>query len=71
MLVAEDAVCIGCAGKEIAALLRTSGIVVPTKLVNIGDRFVQHGAVKKLHEILGLDASALAKAAQEVLHGEA
>lgn len=71
LLVAEDAVCIGCAGKEIAALLRTSGIVVPTKLVNIGDRFVQHGAVKKLHEILGLDASALAKAAQEVLHGEA
>ena len=70
LLVAEDAVCIGCAGKEIAALLRTSGIVVPTKLVNIGDRFVQHGAVKKLHEMLGLDANALAKAAQEVLHGE-
>ena len=70
LLVAEDAVCIGCAGKEIAALLRTSGIAVPTKLVNIGDRFVQHGAVKKLHEMLGLDANALAKAAQEVLHGE-
>ena len=71
LLVAEDAVCIGCAGKEIAALLRTNGILVPTKLVNIGDRFVQHGAVKKLHEMLGLDASSLASSAQEVLHSEA
>ena len=71
LLIAEEAVCIGCAGKEIAALLRTSGIVVPTKLVNIGDRFVPHGAVKRLHEMLGLDAKSLAKTAQEVLHGEA
>ena len=63
--------CIGCAGKEIAALLRTSGIVVPTKLVNIGDRFVPHGAVKRLYEMLGLDAKSLANSAQEVLHSEA
>lgn len=71
LLVAEEAVCIGCAGKEIAALLRTSGIAVPTKLVNIGDRFVPHGAVPKLYEMLGLDAESLAKAAQEVLGSEA
>ena len=71
LLVAEEAVCIGCAGKEIAALLRTSGIVVPTKLVNIGDRFVPHGAVKRLYEMLGLDAKSLANSAQEVLHSEA
>lgn len=71
LLVAEEAVCIGCAGKEIAALLRTSGIVVPTRLVNIGDRFVQHGAVKRLYEMLGLDAQSLAQAAREVLHSEA
>lgn len=71
LLVAEEAVCIGCAGKEIAALLRTSGIVVPTKLVNIGDRFVPHGTVKRLYEMLGLDAKSLANSAQEVLHSEA
>ncbi len=71
LLIAEEAVCIGCAGKEIAAQLRTSGIAVPTRLVNIGDRFVQHGAVKRLYEVLGLDAQSLAKAAREVLHSEA
>ncbi len=67
LLVAEEAVCIGCVGKELAALLRMSGIAVPTKLVNIGDRFVPHGAVQKLYEMLGLDAKSLSKTAQEVL----
>lgn len=68
LLIAEEAVCIGCAGKEIAASLRTQKIVVPTALVNIGDRFVPHGSVCKLYEMLGLDAASLAKKAQEVLH---
>ena len=70
LLVAEDAVCIGCAGKEIAALLRTQKIVVPTKLVNIGDRFVPHGSVERLYEMLGLDAKSLAKKAAEVMRDE-
>lgn len=68
LLIAEEAVCIGCAGKEIAATLRTQGIVVPTALVNIGDRFVTHGAVSDLHKMLGLDAQSIAKKAREVLH---
>lgn len=68
LLIAEEAVCIGCAGKEIAATLRTQGIVVPTALVNIGDRFVTHGAVSDLHKMLGLDAASIAKKAREVLH---
>lgn len=71
LLVAEEAVCVGCAGKEISACLRTAGVVVPTRLCNIGDRFVQHGAVSKLYELLGLDAASLAAAAREVLHSEA
>lgn len=68
LLIAEEAVCIGCAGKEIAASLRTQGIVVPTALVNIGDRFVPHGSVAALYEQLGLDARSLAKRAREVVH---
>ena len=68
LLVAEEAVCIGCAGKEIAATLRTQGIVVPTALVNIGDRFVPHGSVAELCQMLGLDARSLADKAREVLH---
>lgn len=70
LLVAEDAVCIGCAGKEIAALLRTAGLNVPTRLCNIGDRFVQHGKVSELHRLLGLDGASLARAAKEVLRLE-
>lgn len=68
LLIAEEAVCIGCAGKEIAATLRVQGIVVPTALVNIGDRFVPHGTVSALYELLNLDAKSLAKKAREVLH---
>ncbi len=68
LLIAEEAVCIGCAGKEIAATLRMQGIVVPTALVNIGDRFVPHGAVSDLYKMLGLDAASIAKKAREVLH---
>ncbi len=70
LLVAEDAVCIGCAGKEIAALLRTQKIVVPTRLVNIGDRFVTHGSVDRLYQMLGLDAKSLARKAAEVMRDE-
>ena len=70
LLVAEDAVCIGCVGKEIAALLRTVDLTVPTRLCNIGDRFVQHGKVSELHRLLGLDAASLAQAAKEVLRHE-
>lgn len=68
LLIAEEAVCIGCAGKEIAASLRTQKIAVPTGLVNIGDRFVPHGSVSALYEMLGLDAKSLAEKAREVFH---
>ncbi len=71
LLVAEEAVCIGCAGKEIAASLRTAGLNVPTRLCNIGDRFVRHGSVQRLFEMLGLDAASLAEAALEVVKREA
>ena len=71
LLVAEEAVCIGCAGKEIAASLRTAGLNVPTRLCNIGDRFVRHGSVQRLFEMLGLDAASLAETALEVVKREA
>lgn len=68
LLVAEDAVCIGCAGKEIAAQLRMRGIAASTRLLNIGDRFVPHGSVDTLQRMLGLDAQSIAQRAREVLH---
>ena len=71
LVVVEDAICIGCAGKEIAALLRISGIVVPMRLCNIGDRFVPHGSIAALHQMLRLDPRSIADTAQEVLKLEA
>ena len=71
LLIAEEAVCTGCAGKEIAAALRAGGLNIPIRLCNAGDRFVPHGAVKELYRLLGLDAQSLAKTALEVLQREA
>lgn len=71
LLIAEETVCIGCAGKEIAAQLRLAGIVVPNKLISIGDRFVTHGSIPELYRELGLDAASLAASAREVLGREA
>ena len=71
LLIAEEVVCIGCAGKEIAAMLRMQGIIVPTAMVNIGDQYVTHGSVAQLYEQLGLDGKSLARRAKEVLSREA
>lgn len=71
LLVAEEAVCIGCAGKEILSFLRTSGIHVASKLCNIGDRFVPHGDMTSLYKLLQLDAVSLERAALEVINREA
>lgn len=67
LIVAEDVVCIGCVGKEIAASLRTLGVSAVLRLCNLGDRFVQHGTVAQLHRLFALDAASLAETAKEVL----
>ena len=67
LLVAEETICTGCVGKEISSVLKAGGIIVPTKLVNIGDQFVTHGAIKDLHKSLGLDGPGLAAAVREVM----
>jgi len=71
LLVAEECLAIGCAGREIAALLRTRGLLVPTCYCNVGNDFVPHGSVKELYRLVGIDAESIAKTAKEVLVGEA
>lgn len=71
LLVAEEAVCIGCVGKEILSFLRTSGIQVASALCNLGDQFVTHGDLASLYHLLHLDAQSLSRAAMEVIHREA
>ena len=71
LLVAEEAVCIGCVGKELLASLRARGVGGPVRLCNLGDRFIPHGAVPELYRLAGLDARSLADAAWEVCQNEA
>lgn len=71
LLVAEETVRNGCVGREIAALLRTRNILVPTVTCNVGDAFIEHGTVQELYRLCGIDAESLAKTAQEVLEHEA
>ena len=71
LLVAEEAVCIGCVGKELLASLRARGVGGPVRLCNLGDRFIPHGAVPELYRLAGLDAKSLADAAWEVCQNEA
>ena len=70
MLVAEECIGSGCVGREISALLRTRGLLIPTRYCNIGDSFVQHGSIRELYRLVGIDAQALAKSAKEVLANE-
>ena len=71
LLVAEETVRNGCVGREIAALLRTRNILVPTVTCNVGDAFIEHGTVPELYRLCGLDAASLAKTAREMLGYEA
>ncbi len=71
LLVAEETVRNGCVGREIAALLRTRNILVPTVTCNVGDAFIEHGTVQELYRLCGIDAASLAMTAREVLKYEA
>ena len=71
LIVAEETVRNGCVGREIAALLRTRNILVPTVTCNVGDAFIEHGTVRELYRICGIDAASLVKTVREVLSHEA
>ena len=70
LIVAEECIGSGCAGREISALLRMRGLLIPTRFCNVGDSFVPHGTVKELYHLVGIDAEALANTAREVLASE-
>ncbi len=70
LLVAEECIASGCVGHEISALLRMQGLLIPTRYCNIGDAFVQHGSIKELYRLVGIDAQSLAKTAREVAGSE-
>lgn len=71
LLVAEECVDTGCVGRRLASELAIRGLSgVFVALVNLGDRFVQHGAVAELRQLCGIDGASIARRAMEVIaHG--
>ena len=71
LIVAEECVDAGCVGRRIASELALRSMAgVSVTLVNLGDRFVQHGTVAELRQLCGIDGVSIAKKAVEVVsHG--
>ncbi len=67
LVVAEECVDAGCVGRRIAAEFALRGVEgVKLALVNLGDRFVQHGTVAELRQLCGIDGESIARRALEV-----
>lgn len=70
LIVAEETIRIGCIGQEIAAAVVRENIACRVLLINLGDRFIQHGTVAQLRSSCGIDAPAITRAVVEALHGK-
>ena len=70
LLIVEDTTSACCIGTEILSELQQKGISCRSKLLNLGDRFIPHGDLESLYRFAGIDRSAIAQAAREVLRSE-
>ena len=70
VLVAEDCVSGGCVGEKIAARLLEAGEDPQFKMINLGRRFIPHGKVDELYHKYGIDAQAIAEAAQDMIRNK-
>ena len=68
LVVAEECMDAGCVGRRIAGELALRGMGgVKLALVNLGDRFVQHGTVDELRQLCGIDGASICRRALEVM----
>ncbi|MDR0382144.1 MAG: 1-deoxy-D-xylulose-5-phosphate synthase [Oscillospiraceae bacterium] len=62
LAVVEDCVNEGCAGSRLLSALAAHGAAPPgALLLNLGDRFITHGAPERLARLCGLDAEGIAR----------
>ena len=67
LVVAEECMDAGCVGRRIGGELALRGLNgVRLALVNLGDRFVQHGTVSELRQLCGIDSASICSRALEV-----
>lgn len=68
LIVAEECVDSGCVGRRLAAEFALRGVSgIHLSLINLGDRFVQHGTVAELRQLCGIDGASICKRALEVI----
>ena len=67
LLVAEECAESGCVGQRLSMLLEENRITANVCLINCGQGFVTHGAVKLLKRDLNLDSAGIVKKTLEVL----
>ena len=68
LVVAEECMDAGCVGRQLAGSLALRGMGgVRLALVNLGDRFVQHGTVAELRQLCGIDGVSICRRALEVV----
>jgi 1-deoxy-D-xylulose-5-phosphate synthase len=71
LLVLEECVSTGCVGQALVADLAAQGCCPKAvRLMNLGDRFVTHGSVPQLYEMLGIDGKSVANTAKELVQRE-
>lgn len=68
IVTVEDGVLNGGMGSAVLEFMSDNGYAPSVKRLGIPDRFVQHGPVKKLHEICGIDEASIYNAIVHLLN---
>lgn len=67
VITIEDGVKCGGLGTSVAELLASKGIVVPFNMIGLPDETIPHGKISEIHHKYGMDAEALADAAEKLV----
>ena len=66
IITIEDGTIKGGLGSEILEFLSKYNYNIKTTILGVPDEFVEHGTVKELHQMIGLDAESIARKIQDV-----
>jgi 1-deoxy-D-xylulose-5-phosphate synthase len=67
IITVEDGVIKGGFGSAILEFMAQNGFSAQVKLLGIPDRFIEHGSLKELYKICGIDAEGIVNAAHEMI----
>ena len=61
MVTVEENALAGGFGSAVLEVLQLHGVVVPVRMIGIGDEFVDHGTKKQLNSMHGIDVDGIKK----------